>query len=420
MRFWSLLVLVLVLMTLATGRGGAAPGLVLGVADDSLKWTSSPAEIVAGHHDLGLTAVRVTLHWQPGEAKLDDHSVVYVQRAQQAAKLGSRVIFAIFGPAATPPTTPELRAGFCSFVVDALARATWVYDVVIWNEANSAFFWRPQKGAAAGYVALLADCYDAVHKARRNVNVISSTSPHENPAAFIRDLGAAYRASGRTTPIFDTFGHNVYPETSIEPPTAQHPGSTSLDQGDYVRLMQVLADAFAGTGQPVPGSGGETTGSVPPGGISAAALTAQSQAVKKRTPVAALPGGPVTVWYLEDGFETIVPASKRAAYNGKETNTLLLAALLYRNVASGVTRDQSSQLRDALQLAYCQPAVGAFFNFQFIDEHDLAGWQSGLLWADGTRKPSYEIVKQAVTAVAAGTPDCSLFPAAVTGIKPAG
>ena len=59
--------------------------------------------------------------------------------------------------------------------------------------------------------------------------------------------------------------------------------------------------------------------------------------------------------------------------------------------------------------------MGALFNFQLVDESDLRGWQSGLLWADGSRKPSYEIVKQAIAAIAAGAIDCSQLPKAATG-----
>jgi hypothetical protein len=421
MRGWSSPALVVgaLVLTAFCGRAAAAPGLIVGVADDNLKWASTPNEIVTAHRDLGVSAVRVTLQWTPGLTKVDQDQLIYVARAQQTAKLGHRVVLAVYGPAATPPATPDARREFCSFVVDALTRASWVYDVVIWNEANSGYFWRPQRGAGAGYEALLADCYDAIHNARRNVNVISSTSPHENPAPFIRDLGAAYRASGRAAPIFDTFGHNVYPETSNEPVYAQHPSSASLDQGDYPRLMQSLTDAFGGTGQPVPGSGRATDGSVPATGMPASVLQSQQPQIvcsrRRPAPVVVLPGGPVTIWYLEDGFETIVPAAKRDHYTGKEPNTLLVPALLYRKVASATAHDQSSQLREALLLAYCQPAVAAFFNFQFTDERDLAGWQSGLLWADGARKPSYSIVKQAVAAVGAGDVDCAQFPAAATG-----
>jgi hypothetical protein len=414
MRWW--LVLAALLCALLPARALAGGGLIVGVDDDTLKWSSTPGDVVTAHRALGLTAVRVTLAWKPGLTKLDDDSVTYVARAQAAARLGERVVLAVYGPAATPPTTPDGRADFCSFVVAALGAARNVYDVVIWNEADSAFFWRPQQGAAAQYEALLETCYDAVHKARKNVNVISSLAPHESPARFVHDLGAAYRAGGRTAPIFDTFGYDAYPEASNESPFVQHPGSASMDEGDYVALMQALTDAFGGTGQPVPGSGGTTPGSVPPGGVPAAALTPAPSSRRNPAPAVVVPDGAVTIWYLEDGFETVVPRARRAAYTGHETNTLLVPALIYRAVAGGPVRDQSSQIRDAIELAYCQPAVGAFFNFQFLDERDLSGWQSGLLWADGTKKPSYPIVQQAIAAVAGGSVECSQLPKAATGL----
>jgi hypothetical protein len=381
------------------GGAAAGPGLILGVADDDLKWTEDTKGIVLNQQAVGFNAVRVTLPWQRGQTKLDDNGRTYMRRAQAAAKLRHRVVVGIFGDAASPPVTPEDRAAYCSYAVDALARAKNVTDVVIWNEANSALFWKPQTGAPAHYQALLAECYDTLHKYRRTVNVITSTSPHEEPGRFMKGIGEAYRASGRQTPIFDTLGHNVYPEHSRESPFALHPTLASLDQGDYVRLMQILTAAFGGTAQPVPGSGSSTTPATGNG--------RNAQPAIER---------PVTIWYLETGFETVVPSDRRDRYTGKEPNRQLLQPVLpKRTTTTALVPDQASQLRDAVELAYCQPAVGAFFNFQFMDEVGLAGWQSGLLWADGTPKPSYEPVKAAFAAVAASTVDCARFPAAATG-----
>jgi hypothetical protein len=94
---------------------------------------------------------------------------------------------------------------------------------------------------------------------------------------------------------------------------------------------------------------------------------------------------------------------------------MLVQPLATKTRVGPAVPDQASQLKDAVELAWCQPAVGAFFNFQFVDEVGLAGWQSGLLWADGTPKPSYEPVKAMLAAVAAGTVDCSRFPVSATG-----
>ena len=70
---------------------------------------------------------------------------------------------------------------------------------------------------------------------------------------------------------------------------------------------------------------------------------------------------------------------------------------LWRTVAGtsdqGAAPDQATQVTDALRVAYCQPGVAAFFNFEIADEPSLDGWQSGLLWTDGTPKPSYDAFK---------------------------
>ena len=71
--------------------------------------------------------------------------------------------------------------------------------------------------------------------------------------------------------------------------------------------------------------------------------------------------------------------------------------------------DQATQLADALRLAYCQPYVGAFFNFLLADERSLGGWQSGLLWANWQPKPSYRSFAHAVADIRRGWVDCAAF-----------
>jgi hypothetical protein len=67
---------------------------------------------------------------------------------------------------------------------------------------------------------------------------------------------------------------------------------------------------------------------------------------------------------------------------------------------------QAQQLSAAIKLAYCQPAVEALFNFELADDTALSGWQSGLLWADWTPKPSYASVRDVALAANAGTLRC--------------
>jgi chitodextrinase len=67
---------------------------------------------------------------------------------------------------------------------------------------------------------------------------------------------------------------------------------------------------------------------------------------------------------------------------------------------------QATQVPDAVRLAYCQPGVGAFFNFLLADEPVLSGWQSGAYWTDLTAKDSLPAFAAALAAVNGAGVDC--------------
>jgi len=348
----------------------ATPFLV-GVDDDLAKWLVRPDGVLRKYRDIGFEAVRVTIPWHRGETKPTELTGTYLSRAAGLVAGGQRVVIAVFGQASQAPVDARSRAQYCDFLHHVLVHVPF-HDVVVWNEANSPRFWPQSAGAGApAYEALLAACWTRLHVLRgARVNVISTTAAHYDPAGFVRALGAAYRASGRTRPILDTFGHNPYPDSASEPPWVEHSDPTTIGEGDLDRLLAAIHDAFDGTAQPQPGTG--------------------------RT----------TVWYLEDGFQTSIPRSKRHYYTGVETDPGVVAPLVVEGAEPWV-RDQARQLRDALYLARCQPAVGAYFNFELLDEDRLSGWQSGVLWRDGTEKPSYDAFKAAVEAVTAGDVNCA-------------
>ena len=119
--------------------------------------------------------------------------------------------------------------------------------MIVGNEPNLNRFWLPQFGADGDDLAapratstLLARSYDAVKAARPGVRVWAAPSPRaaatgrdgsrptHSPTAFIRDLGAAYRASGRTRPLMDGFAFHPYMEASRVPPTASHPRTPTI------------------------------------------------------------------------------------------------------------------------------------------------------------------------------------------------
>jgi hypothetical protein len=331
---------------------GAGPGLLLGVDDDSLKWYAHTASLLSIYRTLGTGAVRVTLDWSPGETFPVGTDRTELQRAASAGR-SIRVVLAVTGPASQPPVDDAGRASYCGFIANVLRRYPGIHDVAIWTEPNSKRFWQPP--SASAYEALLASCWDTLHAAEPGVNVIATSAPHARPGDWYRALGKAYKASARALPIFDTVGHNAYPETSAEAPAARH-AKHSIDEGDLDRLLRALRTGFGGTGQPLPGSGS------------------------------------VTVWYLEDGFQT-TPA--RALYTGTETDR--------RPISEA---DQAVQLAAAIRLAYCQPAVGAFFNFELRDDSSLDGWQSGLVRPDWSAKPAFAAFAQAAAEVRNASVDC--------------
>lgn len=400
---WSLvIVLASGMLLVAAPVANAEPGMFVGVSDDSFEWNA--ASMAATANDLGLRAVRVTLNWTPGQRVLSPGDQATLRRVG-AGVGGLRVVLATFNQG-YPPLDDGSRDAYCAYLADAITRFPAINDVVIWNEPNLSGFWRPQFGpsgesAPEQYEALLAHCYDVLHALRPSINVIAPATSlwgNDNPNAFsnishspttfIEDMGAAYRASGRSAPLFDTLGHHPYPASSSERPWVVHADPTIISLGDLGRLLSVLQEAFGGTAQP-------------------------------------LPQGGLPIWYLETGYQTLIPASKSSSYYGFEDWPGALPDLVspeppaVQPPDSSPAPDQATQLTDELRMTYCQPYVAADFNFMLEDEPVLGGWQSGLLWADGTRKASYDPFKAAVAQVNAGTVDCSLVSGAPLVTAPA-
>jgi len=360
---YRLILVVLVAATVVPVARGANY-LRLGFDDDTLKWMMRPDGFVGVQRELGAPFTRITIPWRRGDVRPGSRVGTFLDRAARAGRLHQKVVLAVYSGADQAPTDARSRKQYCRFVRSLFTRAPDTAAVVIWNEANSPRYWPPRAGAPA-YEALLARCYDELHAFRSNVNVVDSTASHYDPAGFIAELGQAYRASGRDRPILDTFGHNPYPEFAAEDPWATHTGSGTIGEGDYATLMAAITDAFGSTAQRIP-----------------SATWAR-------------------LWYLEDGFQTAVPWPFGPLYSGHENDRTALPA-----VAPG-SKSQATQLTAAITLAYCQPAVSAFFNFTLIDEHRLAGWQSGLMYTNGTRKPSFDAYKQVAAEVVNRAVDCS-------------
>ena len=336
--------------------------LLVGTSDDALK-QADPATAAAFIHiarTTGVDAVLVTTMWKPGATSLaatDREPLANVIEA--AHHEGMRVFVQVWhGLSGATPRTPKARKQFATYTASMARHFPAIRDVVVGNEPNLNTFWMPQFGpggsdaAANGYLALLAQTYDALKAVNHNVRVIGgglaprgSDRPGlkrdtHSPTQFIIDLGAAYKASGRTKPIMDGFAIHPYMRTSRFPPTDTHEASKTITIGDYPKLVYLLKRAFAGSHQR---------------------------------------GAGLPVYYTEFGVQTKVPAAHRHAY----TDIHSPAAFDAVDPAT-----QARYYRQALELTACQPTVKGLFVFHTFDEADLAGWQSGLYYADQKPKPS--------------------------------
>jgi hypothetical protein len=389
-RFISLC---LVLAAAVASPAAASPGFFVGAGEDDPAIVPS---IAAPMQDLGMTAIRLPLWWKPGQTSVDAEQQLALSRMVAETPASVRIVLSAGG--FETPLVDATRTAYCTWLRDIIQRYPRINDLIVWNEPNKTDYWRPQfnldgsSASPAGYVALLARCWDLLHAYRPTVNVIApSTSPRGNdnpnavsnishsPLRFIRRMGEAYRASGRTERIFDTAAHHAYGSTPGERPWRTHSGN-QLSQGDYTKLMNQFIYAFQGTNQPIPGE--------------------------------CKPAPCVWLWYTEAGYQTTPDAAKAALYSGTESVPVIPDYVGGEPAspppgAGSVAPDHWTQLVDGIRLAACQPYVQAFFNYLVVDQADLGRWQSGLLWADRTPKDSYEAFKQAAAEARAGTVDCN-------------
>jgi hypothetical protein len=390
----ALALIVLLAASFQVTAAGADSNLIVGVGEDNLM--GRPAETVAIARDLGIKAFRLSLMWEPGQTQLDPAVRAGLNNAVVAGA-GARIVVAVYGEQGIPPLTPTGRDDYCGYVRNVLAQYPQINDVVVWNEPNLTYYWRPQfredgtSAAPAAYHDLLAHCWDVLHAFRPSVNLIGpvvSLWGNDNPDAisnishsplnFIKKLGEAYRASGRTRPIIDTFGHHPHPPSASERPWKRHDSSVYVSIGDWGKLMTALSEAFEGTPQPIPGAG-------------------------------------PSIWWLEVGYQTLIDVDKKHLYQPEENWRGALPDFVGGEPAwppppeDSPAPDQATQLADSVRLSYCQPYVEAFFNFLFWDESMLTRWQSGVLWFDGSRKGSYGSFKSAIAEANERRVDCSLM-----------
>jgi hypothetical protein len=374
---YRLVLLGLVLLALTGGAARAAgPSLLIGATEDDVRGATlaDAKQKMDLLQAAGFRAVRVSQVWGPGQTSLPADQLAPLKNASTAAaEDGVQVYLTVtqFGSKTTPLSDQDQDdfAAFCAWLAQQLPG---VKHFIVSNEPNLNRYWLPQfnpdgsDAAAPAYVSLLARTYDALKAVSPSIQVLGgAVSPRggdvpgagrdtHSPTVFIRDLGAAYRASGRTQPIMDAFAFHPYEDnSSISPAAGVHPRTTTIAIADYTKLVTLLGQAFDGTAQP---------------------------------------GSTLPVVYDEFGVETTIPAAKASLYTGVEPTTI-------HPVDPSV---QGQYYEQAIQLAFCQPNVQAMFIFHTVDETDLDRWQSGVYYADGTPKTSLVPMRNAIVAAKRG------------------
>jgi len=376
MRLGLLAALGAVLGLSVPGVATAGTGLIAGAVENDAR-ASTLVEAEARMTSLriaGFRAVRVTSVWRPGLTTPSTGELEVLENVGAAgARNGVRVYVTVMHAGSrTTPLTEDARAEFASYATAIVRGAPSLRHVIVANEPNLNRFWLPQfaldgsNAAAPAYLALLAQTYDRLKAAEPDVRVYggalsprgadnpAGSRPTHSPTAFIRDLGTAYRSSGRDRPVMDAFVIHPYSDNSSQPPTVAHPLTTTIGVADYSKLVALLGEAFDDTAQR---------------------------------------GSDLPILYGEFGVESDIPADKAALYTGAEPAT----------TKPVVEATQAAYYEQALALAFCQPTVEGMLIFLSRDERARAAWQSGIFYVDGTPKKSLPPVREALDRTTGGS-----------------
>jgi hypothetical protein len=375
----------------ALASASAAFGdLQVGAADDGGKLADDGgAWFLAQMRQVGLQENRITIGWDP------DHPATIPQKEQldrylaNASATGIRVM-ALISPTRARALTesPSSKNDFVRYLAQVARTYPTLKDLGVGNEPNQPRFWQPQFSstgralACGAYERVLAQAYDALKAVDSSITVIGvSLSPRGNdnalaavnastsPVRCIRELGLAYRASGRKRPIMDELAFHPHPNSYTDGYRVGYrwPNAGTSNLG---RIKQAIWDAFNGTGQPTFAEAGK--------------------------PVfkAALPA--LRVRLNEVGWQVAIPSSSLDAYYGRESVTRLADE-----------RSQADIYAALLPYFACDSSIRSMLYYGLVDEPDLDRWQAGLIRADRTRRPSFGAVQ---SALARGLARCNRRP----------
>ena len=375
-------------MLAPAGVAGAANPQI-GFAEDQTKYSSDGGnQLFNEMNKLGTTTNRVAVFFNADAPTTIQDQPFLDHMIPVAAAHHIQVVFAIYPLKPTmAPTNPAAADTFCKYAVQVMQRYPYVRKVIIGNEPNQPRFWQPiwsgsTPASPAAMEVVLASCYDKLKAFDKTLDVIGvglSPRGNDNPGAsdnssispvrWIAALGAAYRMSGRSAPLFDEWSWHCYPNVNTDEVETGYPWpNTGCVNAARVKLA--LWDAFNGTGQPtLEGYPINTTGTTLFGRIS-------------------------KMFIDETGWQ--VDTTGRPGYVNNE------------NVPTISETKQAQDYEKLVHLANCEPTLTAFHIFHEIDESDRGGFQSGVLRVDSSERPSATDPANSVQhAIAADKGQCS-------------
>jgi hypothetical protein len=371
------------LVCLVVALAAAAPAaadLNVGAADDGGRLSDDGgAWFVDQMRQVGLQENRITVAWDPDHPTTIPDKERLDRYLATAAANGIRVMALISPNRARALTSSRSAiADFVRFVVHFARTYPHVKEIGVGNEPNQPRFWQPQfsrtgKNLACGaYERVLAQAYDALKAVDRTITVIGvSLSPRGNdnplaavngstsPVRCLRELGLAYRASGRKRPIMDELAFHPHPNSYAHGFKVGYrwPNAGTSNLG---RIKQAVWDAFANTGQPTFAERGKP--------VSRAALP------------------PLRIRLNEVGWQVAIPPASMHAYYGRESVTRLADERSQADIYAGL-----------IPYFACDSSIRSMLYYGLVDEPDLERWQAGLIRADGTRRPSFGSVRSALS-----------------------
>ncbi len=366
----------------------AGANLIVGVNDEA---ALDPAQVGWLYSTLGaegLQQTSIALRWDETAPTTVPDQAAVAKAVATASANGQTVELDLFplhsqvftGAAKCAPSTDPQACGdtariqsFAAWTA-AVARAfPAVHQFVVMNECNQPLFVNPQFDQSGANQSAeicgraLAASYDALKAVgaanfvwgvglspRGNDNPTAASNVSTSPTAFLRDLGAWFKAfavaTGRTKPLMDGLDFHPYPIPQSLPFATGYANTTSATVSNLPRIYQAFYDGFNGTPQPTIGQ---------------------------------QPGGGLPLSLNEVGIQT--DSTGHPGYVGTETAADAAGGVVG---ATATEAYQASWYGQMLALVACDPNVRVVDLYHLLDEASLAGWQSGLYYIDHTAKQS--------------------------------